>query len=52
MIGRTNIASSISTNTYASYDLMNKLSSVTASSSVGSSTTSFQYNDQGIRVKR
>ena len=45
MIGRTNIASSIK-HKHVYVRLMNKLSSVTASSSVGSSTTSFQYNDQ------
>jgi RHS repeat-associated protein len=46
MIGRTNIGSTLNINVYT-YDLRNKLSSVMS----GNSTTSFQYNDQGIRVR-
>lgn len=46
VVGKTNISASGSTTIYT-YDLRNKLSSVTS----GVSTTSFQYNDQGIRVR-
>ena len=48
MIGKTNIAAAaVNTNTYG-YDLMNKLGSVALNGTV---QASYQYNNQGIRVR-
>jgi RHS repeat-associated protein len=47
LVGRTNIAASVNTTTYG-YDLMNKLANVALNGTV---QASYQYNDQGIRVR-